>query len=76
MKTWKEIFKGFGGSNQMRETAPCYGGNGGHAHHHQSEQSSHSKTIYQCPMKCEGDKTYDEPGNCPICNMHLAPVKQ
>ncbi len=25
-------------------------------------------------MKCEGDKTYDEPGDCPVCNMHLVPV--
>ena len=27
--------------------------------------------MYQCPMKCEGDKTYHEPGNCPVCNMKL-----
>lgn len=26
---------------------------------------------YYCPMKCEGDKVYDEPGNCPVCGMHL-----
>jgi heavy metal translocating P-type ATPase len=31
---------------------------------------------YQCPMKCEGDKTYDEPGKCPVCNMHLDPVEE
>jgi heavy metal translocating P-type ATPase len=24
-----------------------------------------------CPMRCEGEKAYDEPGNCPVCNMHL-----
>lgn len=29
---------------------------------------------YYCPMKCEGDKVYDKPGNCPVCNMHLVPV--
>jgi len=29
---------------------------------------------YQCPMKCEGDKTYDHPGNCPVCNMKLVPL--
>jgi hypothetical protein len=29
---------------------------------------------YQCPMKCEGDKTYYEPGNCPVCNMKLVLV--
>ena len=32
--------------------------------------------LYQCPMKCEGDKTYNEPGNCPVCNMKLMPVEQ
>ncbi len=26
---------------------------------------------YQCPMKCEGEKTYDKPGQCPVCNMDL-----
>ncbi|MFO8234954.1 MAG: copper-translocating P-type ATPase [Bacteroidales bacterium] len=26
---------------------------------------------YYCPMKCEGDKTYDQPGDCPVCGMHL-----
>ncbi len=28
-------------------------------------------TVYQCPMKCEGDKTYDKAGKCPVCNMNL-----
>ena len=27
-----------------------------------------------CPMKCEGEKVYDKPGVCPVCNMHLVPV--
>ncbi len=30
---------------------------------------------YQCPMKCEGDKTYDSPGQCPACKMDLTEVK-
>jgi len=30
--------------------------------------------VYQCPMKCEGSKTYDHEGNCPVCNMKLIPV--
>lgn len=34
-----------------------------------------SEEIYQCPMKCEGDKTYDKPGQCPKCNMDLAKVE-
>ena len=33
-------------------------------------------TLYQCPMKCEGDtKTYDKPGKCPVCGMDLKPVE-
>ncbi len=27
--------------------------------------------VYYCPMHCEGDKTYDKPGNCPVCGMNL-----
>jgi len=32
-------------------------------------------SLYQCPMQCEGDKTYDKPGKCPVCGMDLAPVE-
>ncbi|MDQ6756863.1 MAG: heavy metal translocating P-type ATPase [Bacteroidota bacterium] len=27
--------------------------------------------AYYCPMHCEGDKTYDKPGDCPVCGMSL-----
>ncbi len=72
MKKLRELFAGFGSKNEFQETHLCCGG-GGHSHN----QDSHSgeKKVYQCPMKCEGDKTYDAPGICPVCNMHLAPVK-
>jgi hypothetical protein len=30
---------------------------------------------YQCPMKCEGEKTYDAAGKCPACQMDLKEVK-
>lgn len=26
---------------------------------------------YYCPMHCEGAKTYDKPGKCPVCSMNL-----
>lgn len=29
---------------------------------------------YYCPMHCEGDKTYDKPGDCPVCGMNLEPL--
>ena len=27
--------------------------------------------TFYCPMHCEGDKTYDAPGDCPVCGMDL-----
>jgi len=30
-----------------------------------------AKAEYACPMKCEGDKTYHEAGQCPKCGMDL-----
>ncbi len=27
--------------------------------------------TFYCPMHCEGDKTYDEAGDCPVCGMDL-----
>lgn len=38
-----------------------------------TEQTENQK--YQCPMKCEGEKTYDKQGKCPVCNMDLEQVK-
>lgn len=32
-------------------------------------------SSYQCPMKCEGSKTYNKAGSCPVCNMDLEGVK-
>ena len=31
--------------------------------------------VYQCPMKCEGEKTFDTPGNCTVCKMDLKETK-
>ena len=27
--------------------------------------------IFYCPMHCEGEKTYSQPGVCPVCGMNL-----
>ena len=43
--------------------------------HAQTKKSKKTKQqhvmAYQCPMKCEGDKTYSKAGKCPVCNMNL-----
>lgn len=38
--------------------------------HHDDTEHMHTKE-YACPMKCEGEKTYEEPGSCPKCGMEL-----
>ena len=43
---------------------------------HPSEKISPS-SIYYCPMECEGDKVYFQPGKrCPVCNMFLVPIEE
>jgi protein SCO1/2 len=32
--------------------------------------------MYQCPMKCEGEKMYEEKGTCPVCKMDLELVSE
>jgi Cu2+-exporting ATPase len=48
---------------------------------HQSKEQHHSKAkkettskgngTFYCPMHCEGSKTYEQPGDCPVCGMDL-----
>ena len=46
-----------------------------HSHHeHSKKETKREKNgtgVFYCPMHCEGDKTYDEPGDCPVCGMDL-----
>ncbi len=53
----------------------------GHAHTHTAVKpysANHSykndKGMYYCPMHCEGIKTYNKPGGCPVCGMNLEKV--
>lgn len=50
--------------------------------HHHKEKSASGKVkkevpkgkgtgTFYCPMHCEGDKTYEKPGDCPVCGMDL-----
>src|SRR5690606_15599161 len=48
----------------------------GHQHDHKnptipSAKMGKGKGVFYCPMHCEGDKTYDGPGDCPVCGMDL-----
>ncbi|WP_298554356.1 heavy metal translocating P-type ATPase [uncultured Algibacter sp.] len=45
-------------------------------HHHAKEEKEQQPKgkgtgTFYCPMHCEGDKTYDKSGDCPVCGMDL-----
>ena len=73
MTKLSETLGGYEQKNDMRESSSFFCGSG-HRNHQMSNPES--KTLYQCPMKCEGEKTYSAPGNCPVCNMHLTAVNE
>lgn len=50
----------------------------GHDHDHEAHEHGDSDAVaavYQCPMKCEGEKTYDEKGSCPVCKMDIKEIE-
>ncbi|WP_417855587.1 heavy metal translocating P-type ATPase [Xanthomarina gelatinilytica] len=50
--------------------------NQGEHHHSEPKKEKHKHKgngtgTFYCPMHCEGDKTYDKAGDCPVCGMDL-----
>jgi Cu2+-exporting ATPase len=47
-----------------------------HFHEHKKHEKPKGKRtgLFYCPMHCEGEKTYDKPGDCPVCGMDLVPL--
>ncbi len=68
IETFQEALKNDGGRYTIHKP--------GEHHHHLEEKSEKKPTgkgtgTFYCPMHCEGDKTYDKPGDCPVCGMDL-----
>lgn len=78
MKSLKKFLKGLMGNIDNDKIENYYGhgahnhDHGGHSHNGDNEHQPANK--YKCPKNCEGNKVYDNPGNCPVCNMKLMPV--
>jgi Cu+-exporting ATPase len=56
----------------------CCSSKNGHEHkNHEQKKTTvipHNATgVFYCPMHCEGDKTYNKAGDCPVCGMDLVP---
>jgi len=45
---------------------------GGHDH---GADAPPAEPSFSCPMECEEERTYPEPGRCPECGMRLTPVE-
>ena len=54
-------------TKEVEQVAPA-----AQAEHDHSEDMAAG--VYQCPMKCEGEKTYAEKGSCPVCKMDLKEI--
>lgn len=68
LEVFQEALKNDGGSYSIHNLGD---------HHHHSEPKQHESIkgkgtgTFYCPMHCEGEKTYDQPGDCPVCGMDL-----
>src|SRR5690554_1734153 len=67
IETFQEALKNEGGQYSIHKPG---------VHHHPEEKrvekpKGKGTGVFYCPMHCEGDKTYDKPGDCPVCGMDL-----
>ncbi len=67
IETFQEALKNDGGRYSIHNPGE---------HHHTSEKEKEAQEVegngtFYCPMHCEGDKTYNKPGDCPVCGMDL-----
>ena len=67
IETFQKALKNDGGRYSIHSN--------GELHHSKIEVKDNQKDkgtgVFYCPMHCEGDKTYDQPGDCPVCGMDL-----
>lgn len=66
IETFQEALKNDGGRYSIHKQ-------GEHNHHLEDKKENQAKgtSTFYCPMHCEGDKTYDKAGDCPVCGMDL-----
>jgi Cu2+-exporting ATPase len=70
IETFQEALKNDGGRYSIHKQ-------GEHHHHLEDKKENQPKPkakdtgTFYCPMHCEGDKTYDKAGDCPVCGMDL-----
>ncbi|MFN0729984.1 heavy metal translocating P-type ATPase [Polaribacter gochangensis] len=67
IETFQDALKNDGGRYSIHKQ--------GEHHHHEDKKevkpTGKGTGTFYCPMHCEGDKTYDKAGDCPVCGMDL-----
>ncbi|WP_067149003.1 heavy metal translocating P-type ATPase [Pseudotamlana agarivorans] len=69
IETFQEALKNDGGQYAIHNLneKPCCSSQ----HKKEMVKPGQGTGVFYCPMHCEGDKTYDKPGDCPVCGMDL-----
>ncbi|WP_375587293.1 heavy metal translocating P-type ATPase [Flagellimonas aurea] len=70
IEKFQDAFKNDGGTYSIHKPGE---------HRHKDDSASAKKQqpkgkgagTFYCPMHCEGNKTYEKPGDCPVCGMDL-----
>ncbi len=68
LETFQKALKEAGGSYNIHNIGQYHR----HSEPKKEERPKGKGTgTFYCPMHCEGDKTYDKSGDCPVCGMDL-----
>ena len=64
------------GAEKNNEVKGTHSNSWGDRYQNHPVKDPYSKIVFKCPVKCEGDKTYNRSGNCPVCNAVLEDVSE
>lgn len=70
IETFQNVLEKEGGTYSIHGSSEDFNKYVSKKDNHVKKSKKGSGTFY-CPMHCEGDKTYDKPGDCPVCGMDL-----
>lgn len=71
IETFQNVLEKEGGTYSIHGSSEDFNKDVSKKDNHVKKSKKGNGTFY-CPMHCEGDKTYDKPGDCPVCGMDLA----
>jgi len=70
IETFQNVLEKEGGTYSIHGSSEDFNKDVSKKDNHVKKSKKGNGTFY-CPMHCEGDKTYDKPGDCPVCGMDL-----